>query len=423
MSSGEIDATSAAPRWTLPARIAFRFFFPLFLLYLPVPLLTWRFEQAMMVFWNAIVPPVARTLFGVRAVWQQNGSGDTTWDWVQLFAIVVISLAIMVVWSLLDRRRPAYPRLYVFLRVYVRFSLAAMMLSYGISKVIPMQFPPPGLDRLMQPFGEASPMGLLWTFMGASKAYTIFAGAGEVIGAVLLTMRRTALLGALVSAAVMTNVVMLNFSYDVPVKIFSSMLLLAALFIAAPDARRLLNLLVLNRPADPAPLRPAVRPPWLHHLARLLRTAFVIVIVVQGFRQTLAARGNPRPNMTSALHGVWNVDELTVDGVPHPPLLTDETRWRRVVFNGNRSVMIQFMSDRRERYGAAHDNTGFILKKRDDPLWQGSFFSERPNPQTLRIHGFMDGRKIAATLHKVPEPKFLLTTRGFHWINETPFNR
>ena len=35
----------------------------------------------------------------------------------------------------------------------------------------------------------------------------------------------------------------------------------------------------------------------------------------------------------------------------------------------------------------------------------------------------MDGRKLAATLHKVPTPPFLLTTRGFHWINEAPFNR
>lgn len=29
-------------------------------------------------------------------------------------------------------------------------------------------------------------------------------------------------------------------------------------------------------------------------------------------------------------YGIWTVEELAVDGVARPPLLTDATRWRRV---------------------------------------------------------------------------------------------
>ena len=43
-------------------------------------------------------------------------------------------------------------------------------------------------------------------------------------------------LGALIAAVVMSQIVMLNFSYDVPVKLFSMHLLLQALVLAAPDA-------------------------------------------------------------------------------------------------------------------------------------------------------------------------------------------
>ena|GEM_PF-5392919 len=42
--------------------------------------------------------------------------------------------------------------------------------------------PSPTLDRLVQPFGDASPMGLVWTFMGASTAYPIFAAPGCWVG-------------------------------------------------------------------------------------------------------------------------------------------------------------------------------------------------------------------------------------------------
>ena len=144
-------------------------------------------------------------MFGVDATIQPNGSGDTTWNYVQVFCFLVLALAATAIWTFLDRRRADYARLDDWLRVYVRFALSLTMLLYGAIKVIPSQFPAPSLDRLVQPFGDASPMGILWTFMGASAAYTIFSGAREMLGGLLLVARRTTLLGALVSAGVLTQ--------------------------------------------------------------------------------------------------------------------------------------------------------------------------------------------------------------------------
>lgn len=47
---------------------------------------------------------------------------------------------------------------------------ATAMVAYGMFKISPSQFPAPGLSRLVQPYGDSSPMGLLWTFMGVSMA-------------------------------------------------------------------------------------------------------------------------------------------------------------------------------------------------------------------------------------------------------------
>ena len=121
----------------------------------------------------------------------------------------------------------------------VRFTLATAMLLYGAEKVIPEQFGTPLPSDLLEPIGEGSPMHLLWTFMGTSIPYVIFTGAAEMLGGLLLAARRTTLLGALVCIGVLSNVVMLNLSYDVPVKLYSSHLLLMAVFLAAPDLRRL----------------------------------------------------------------------------------------------------------------------------------------------------------------------------------------
>src|SRR6185369_17105359 len=145
---------------------------------------------------------------------------------------------------------PNDERLHRHVYTYLRFYVASAMFSYGIQKVIPAQFLPLSLDRLVQTYGSSSPMGLLWTFMGASPAYEMFAGAAELLAGLLLIFRRTALLGALVTIGVMSNVVALNLAFDASIKIYASHLLLMAVFLAAPDARKLAGFF-LRRPSEP----------------------------------------------------------------------------------------------------------------------------------------------------------------------------
>lgn len=398
--------------WSLATRVAFRFCFAFLLLYnFPFPLTLvpyagdWLGKP-----WEWAVALVAQPLFGVKAEPLQNGSGDTTWAYVQLFLMVAIAALATLVWSAVSRAK-SYPRLHHWLRVYVRFALAMWMIFYGAIKVIPSQFPSPGLERLTQPFGEASPMGLLWTFMGASAAYTIFSGAGELLGGLLLTTRRTALAGALVSAGVMTHVVVLNFCYDVPVKLFSSALLFMALFLIAPDAKRLFAFLFAG------PERAA----WWKVA---LRTAVVVGFVWYALTDAQNGRKNfgdlaPR----SPLRGIWNVEQLTIDGVDQPPLFTNATRWRRMVFDGTRGISIHLVNDQRNRYSIQLTPHEFSLGKRDDPAWTAPFRYSRPDPRTLVVDGTMDGKKIHAMMKLDADREFLLRTRGFHWINESPFNR
>ena len=51
----------------------------------------------------------------------------------------------------------------------------------------------------MRPYGDSSPMGLVWTFVGASVGYEIFSGLFEAISGYLLFWRRTALVGSLMA--------------------------------------------------------------------------------------------------------------------------------------------------------------------------------------------------------------------------------
>ena len=353
-------------------------------------------------------------------------AGTSTYGYVQLFCFLMVAIAAALIWTLLDRKRRNYTRLYEWLRVYVRFVLAVTMIEYGASKVFPSQFPAPATDRLMQPFGDASPMGLLWAFMGSSVAYTVFAGLSEMVGGLLLTLRRTTLLGALVCIGVMSNVVMLNFCYDVPVKQYSAHLLLMAVFLAAHDSRRLANVLVLHRPAEPEEVRPLFRRKWLARTAAACAAVFILYetgTVLYGSYKDFVEYGKAASK--SPLYGMWNVEELVMDGKVRPPLVTDETRWRRIFFNMPGRFAIQFMSDSRERYNLELDEKKrtLVISKRDDSNWKTTLVYRRLQPDVLFVEGPFDGHKVRARLRRTEPPEFPLLTRGFHWINERPFNR
>jgi hypothetical protein len=410
-SWSEVDALSSgrADGWSVPALLAFRFTFAFLALQL-----TWfvtPFTRPAIAVWDPVVKAAAPILFGVRADVLPNGSGDTTWNWVQLFLTVVGALFAGGIWTAADRRASSYPRLHRWLRVYVRFALAAAMIGYGAAKVFPSQFPPPSLERLVTSFGEASPMGLMWAFMGASTAYNVFTGAGEVLAGLLLTARRTTLAGALLSAVILTNIVALNFMYDVPVKIFSSLLLFMALVLIAPDLPPLFRFL----------FQPPASAPWW---SVTVRTVLVIAFVATAFTEAAkshAARGSAAPR--SPFYGIWTVHELTVDGQARPPLLTDQSRWRRFIFDGPQTTTIQLVSDARQRYTTELDGDVLVLGRRDDPSYRAVFRYTRPSPRGLTLDGTMDGRTYHVTLVRDDDRTFLLTTRGFHWVSEYPFHR
>ncbi|MDC0715715.1 hypothetical protein [Nannocystis bainbridge] len=121
--------------------------------------------------WQAVVTWVGAVVFAVEAVPRATGSGDTMFDYVQLVCLAVIAIPLAAAWPARLGRGVAWDRLLDRTRAYLRLYLGCYLLVYGLCKAIPTQFPPPGPDRLIVPYGDSSPMGLLWTFMGQSPAY------------------------------------------------------------------------------------------------------------------------------------------------------------------------------------------------------------------------------------------------------------
>jgi len=63
------------------------------------------------------------------------------------------------------------------------------------------------------------------------------------------------------------------------------------------------------------------------------------------------------------------------------------------------------------------------LAKVSTPTWSATFRYDLPEPDKLELQGSMDGKAVSATLKHAPEKRYELMNRGFHWIQELPYNR
>jgi uncharacterized membrane protein YphA (DoxX/SURF4 family) len=355
-----------------------------------------------------------------------TGSADTMERYATHLNFLLLATLATIVWTLLDRRRRNYAQVADWLRAWLRLNLATIIFGYGFAKVFPTQFGTPSLSAYAQPLGEFSPMGLLWVFMGSSTAYSAFAGALEVLGGVCLLFRRTATLGALILIGAMSNVAMLNFAYDVPVKLFSLHLILMAVVIAAPDMQRLVDVLVLNRATVPQPVRPllAARLPRAIAVASVaLFVGYIVWSNVSGALSTVAARSNAKT--ASPLYGIYEVEDVRKSDPALPPLLPGPTRWRQVVFDAGGRVTIRTSSDIVSRYNSKTDPVArsITLTDRSTPAVKLALAFEQPGVDQVVLNGSVDGDAIVARLRRVDESKYLLLSRGFNWIQERPFNR
>jgi hypothetical protein len=431
-------------RWSFAARLAFRFAFCYLLLYalccgnatlwevIPFHIgehleewFSWPFFHGAQ--W------LGQHLFhltGVGAKLHDTGSGDTILNWIAVGIMLAVAILATLVWTTLaelrspTRRSLAYPRLFFWFRLTIRLTLGVAMFNYGLTKLFPFQMAPPSLAVLNEPLGNTSPMTMLWTLIGLNPVYEMICGAAEVTAGLLILFRRTALLGEILTAFLATNIVLYNFCYDVPVKLYAAHLLLMSIALIVPDMPGLFNFFFLHRPCKPIDgwVKPArrygLRVETICVLVALLLTVLPELFQLkQGYAQQLVSLRNPLP-----LTGQWHLTSatkpyLTGDGLPMTDIFLEPSG--RVMVRSSDGVLwrggkqIDDNKHTLQLFSTGHDGAPVYAATQPDP----SHLLLTPTGKDAKNDGVL-------TLARVPLPThYPLEDRGFHWVNEWGLER
>jgi len=353
-----------------------------------------------------------------------NGSGDTTFDYVRILTLLIMSVIIAPVILIISRKQNNYAQWRQLLIVYARYYLGLYMIIYGFIKIFEGQFVFPGITQLEETYGEASPMGLLWTFMGYSKPYTIFTGVFEILAGFLLFFRRTVVIGCLITIAVMTNVVMLNLFYDVPVKTFSMHLLLIAFIILWPDVRRIYNFFIRHA-SETLPTSKLILPKKWMRITRIIIKGLVIMIVIGGLITDIFEDDSAYyKDIRHGLNGMYKTDLFVLN---KDTLLAGHDglkRWNKLLLeDGYSGIYVGYDSVRYFKLSADTLHRKIIMTSYKDSTESYRFTYTVLPDNRYALSGVCRSDSIFATFKRKQKTDYQLVNRGFHWINESPYNR
>lgn len=430
-----METTLPSPAdWNLWKKLIFRFFFIYFLLYIffnPNGVLPYIDDV-----YNFYITP-----FHSVAVWIAkhilhlsqpltaftNGSGDTTYDNIIILLMAFLALISTIIWSALDKGTRNYNKLLYWLMVVLRYYVAITMLSYGFFKVIKLQFPFPSFGRLMEPYGNSSPMGLAWTFMGYSTGYNYFTGIAELSCGFLLLFRKTTALGAVMTLIVAGNIMAINYCFDVPVKLLSTTLVMMALFLILKDVKRFSNFFLFNKVAASSDITPhRFRKKWKNITLTTIKyvlIAYTVIFDLVGVIQSESQYGAKAPK--PPLYGLYEVKTFILNKDTLPPLTTDTIRWNKMAISYAGNTMLKFMNDSTNYFAFSVDTLKrkIVMNKYSDTVHKWLFTYTLPKKDSLVLSGTYKKDSLKIAFHQIDVNKFLLVRRGFHWINESPFNR
>jgi len=441
-----------ATSWSPAARFAFRFSFIALVLFIPAfPLLDWPLTgwlgTVYQRVWDVVVQSTARYLLHVSfpVPHEPMDASDSIANWLMMGCIVMLALFGAAVWTAVDRRE-AHPRLKEVLDVAVRLTLGVTLWRYGVEKLYPVQFGGELQYRdLLRPLGDFTPLALLWQTMGYSRPYVIFAGTIEVVAAILLLWRRTATLGALLALAALTQVLALDLSYDVTVKVYAASLLLMSVYLLVPHTARLARFFVLHAPVASENLAPHFATRRANRLAAAIKTIVVAAALVSQVRQkAMGAEFGPR----SPLSGVYDVELLAQSTGIAPTVFPPGEQWTRIAIEssgfatvwtaqGDRRDMLTSLDSSTHRIvlAAAPDSLGVVsgyhyVDEVTDALRAVSADSSRRLTLTydaaLGDHLTLVGRRasdsVVVRLTRWPESRITLLGCPIHLANDRPYS-
>jgi hypothetical protein len=198
----------------------------------------------------------------------------------------------------------------------------------------------------------------------------------------------------------------------------------------APDSGRFIDFFIRNRDVSASDLTPhRFTASWKNISLNGFKYALILYILYWNY-YTLA-KFIPLNNYAAAnalkppLYGLYEVKEFLKNHDTLKPLTADTIRWSKFWISRPGAATVKLMNDSTKSFQFRPDTLKHIITANTyaDTIHKFYLHYTIQKPNVMILQGRWKHDSIYVRLNKVDLSSFRLISRGFHFINEVPYNK
>ena len=384
------------------------------ILFIPFPFSLFKGQSAVTDFlFGRLIGFTSQNLFGMTRV-HTRVSSDTVSMYILVLLLFLLSLFSVGILSNIKKWEKHREKIILFFYSVSRYYLALLLLKYGLDKVFKNQFYVPEPNTLYTPMGRVEKDLLFWSSMGTSWLYSFFLGALELLASVFILIKRTRLVGLLMSFMIMLNVVSINFGFDISVKLFSLFLLFLSGYLLAPYWQPLVHFFLQRKTTGIDTTVNKSRKTFGFIFLKWVVIGLMLLEALYPFitRKDLNGDLVKRPY----LHGAYEVKLVLADN-DSIPLISSPVK--RLFVHRKGYMIFQDQKDAMQDFKLSFDKSGSVIILTDYQLHQTRVpFSYNTSDSVLVLHYLVAGKEYQLTAKALDWKKLPAVQKGFHWTTD-----
>ncbi len=334
-------------------------------------------------------------------------SSDSSSLYALFLILMFTALIVTVTMHLLKKEaKLSFKSLPTFHLVYCYY-LSFQLISYGFDKLSKGQFYLPEPNTLYTPLGFLDKDLLFWSTVGVSHSFNVFIVLAQLIPGILLFFRKTRMTGLILSCTTFLGIVVINFSFDISLKLYSAFLLCAAMISLGPYIPKLYQAfdnsifrsyqLTINKSA----------------VYSIIKSAFILFIFLEVLYPHIHSRPfNSDLRSPPPLHGAYEVTHQLDNGV-----LLEESHIKRIFIHRGNYLIIQNTNDEFMDYKLQfHPIKKQLLLTNYDLKQTVLDYDYSLKDNVLQLGHKKEGLPLEITAKPLPWKSLPLLQKNFHWM-------
>lgn len=393
------------------------FFLLLCIFFIPFPfnLVSFQLPVTDMIF-GKLIAWLSSNIFGIQLVTTKVYS-DSISMYLLVLILFILSIVLVLFMYFFKRSIRQWNTFYKIAYSICCYYLALQLLKYGFGKVFKEQFYLPEPNTLYTPIGQVSKDLLYWSTIGTSYSYNIFTGLIEVLAGALLFFNRTRLLGLLVSFLVLVQIIAVNFSFDISVKLYSLFLFLLNIYLLVPYFPKLYYFFWLHQQLPEQSVQEKIvkwKYPFVNVFGKCLIMGLILLEVLYPFIKT----NNYNDDLVERpyLHGAYEVEQV-ISGSDTIPVTSSPVK--RFFIHRNGYIIFQNQQDEMQDYKLTYDTMMHQLLLQDYQLRNTKLnylYHQQDNILTLQY--FKLGKEYQLVGKELAWKRLPVLRKDFHWISD-----